>query len=156
METERIDQTEPTNQAANSTVLRRRRTGENVIRTSLTIDVTTAAIIGRLQHSLRLKNRSHTARAIVLKVLSGEITTDEVIQFHRDAWLLIDQEEQRGEPVPFNWSEEIHNALSELATKVLHTDNRSEIFRLLAAFYAVKIDMAMIDFKFKKSARIVI
>jgi hypothetical protein len=118
-------------------------------RFGLTVDKVTTDIIRALQW----RDRNETVCKIITSVVTGEITTDEVSRFYREAWQRIVLPEPKMFLARYRWSDQLDKVLLQLAAEVLGSHNRSEIFRILVALAGVR--SGLLEFERIKTARIV-
>jgi hypothetical protein len=107
-------------------------------RACLTLDQGTLDIIDELRRSKRMGRNSAVVRSIINAVLEGEITQSELRRFYSDIWTLVASRHDKKVTARFNWPPALDDALHALSMDILETDNKSEIFRIITACYAVK------------------
>jgi hypothetical protein len=80
--------------------------------------------------------RNKALRKILGQVASREIHPDAVREFYRNVWLLV-VPDSRKKFERQRWPDELDEALLDLSDQVLGVINRSEMVRILIAYYGI-------------------
>ena len=117
--------------------------GSRLLRICVTIDQETDDIIGRLQRRMRTADRIVVVREILRSVQQGKISRTELRDFYKNTWALLLTKKHRT-MARFNWERDLDDTLHLVSTEILGTVNKSEAFRMLVAFYAIREGVAKI------------
>jgi hypothetical protein len=130
---------------ANSAAKRAKRAAasDSVTRVCLTIDDKTMAIVNQLQWVTGL-DRAKTVRTVLEAARTGEIKAKELFEFYRSTWLLLASDTGNKVMARFDWPAEQDETLLLLSRQIFGRPNRSEMFRILVSYYAVKHDVVKI------------
>jgi len=128
-----------------ATAKKRKKTAANeqLTRVCLTIDDKTLAIIKELQWLTGL-DLAKTVRTVLEAARQGEIRAKELLEFYRSTWLLLADNPGNKVMARFNWPAEQDETLLLLSRQLFGRPNRSEMFRILVAYYAMKHDVVKI------------
>ncbi len=88
-------------------------------------------------------NRNKVLRQILTELISHEVTADSVSEFYRDVWSLLVSDSHKSFVGPI-WPEELDEALVDLSEQVLGVANRSEMIRVLVAYFGIRVGVARV------------